>query len=214
MRRTVILATLLLFSTAFILSAGPLTNGSFEINGGACAIGAGSGFATLPAGDPCITGWTILNHNIDYISTFWVAADGSRSLDMNGDQGPGSAVQQTFDTIVGLQYVVSFHMAANTGGGPAVKSLTVDVGGAPQSYSFDGTGHSTTNMGWALETFTFTAINTSTALTFTSTTNDLANGPALDAVSVSAPEPGSTGLLLAGVALLILGRRSLRRRLV
>jgi choice-of-anchor C domain-containing protein len=213
MRKTVVLLSLL-FSTAFILGAGSLTNGSFESNVGCEPAYNSSGFTTLGAGDPCITGWTILNRNIDYITFYWQAADGSHSLDMNGSEGLGASVQQMFDTNIGVQYHVSFSMAANTNAAPALKLLHVDAAGQSQDYTFDGSGHGNFNMGWAKETFSFNATGTSTTLTFTSLTTECCAGPALDAVSVSAPEPGSTGLLVIGVALLILGRRSFRRRLV
>jgi choice-of-anchor C domain-containing protein len=217
MRHAVVLTTLL-FSTALILEASPFANGSFEAHGAGCEpLPTSSGFNTFAAGNTCITDWSILNGNIDYISFLWPAAEGTHSLDMNGDSGP-SAVQQTFDTIAGLQYLVSFSLAGNTGAPPSLKSLDVDAAGQSRNYTFDSTGFNNTVMGWAAQTFTFTANSTSTALTFTSTTGGCCAGPALDNVSVAAvgtvPEPPSTGLLVAGVALLILGRRPLRRRLL
>jgi choice-of-anchor C domain-containing protein len=215
MRIPVVFATLLL-STAFILSASPFSNGSFETSGPGCDPVPGA-FNTFAAGNPCINGWSISGGNIDYINGFWTAADGTHSLDMNGDTGPGSAVQQMFDTISGAQYLVSFSLAGNPGG-VTIKTLHVDAAGQSANYNFDITGRSLTNMGWTTEAFNFTANSSSTLLTFTSTTVDPAQGPALDNVSVTAlgtvPEPASTGLLAAGVALIILGRGSLRRRLL
>jgi len=219
MSNTVLRSTLLLFSTAFILSASPFFNGSFETHGVGCEpLSTSSGFNTFGAGNTCITGWSISGGNIDYITFLWPAAQGTHSLDMNGDSGPGSAVSQTFDTIAGGKYLVSFSLAGNTGAPPPVKLLTVDAAGQSAGYTFDSTGFSNANMGWTLETFSFTASATSTALMFTSATTGCCAGPALDNVSVAflgtaAPEPGSTGLLAAGVALLMLRRRSFRRRL-
>jgi choice-of-anchor C domain-containing protein len=201
--------TLLLFSTAFILSAGPFVNGSFELGTGLCF--TATGFTNVTSANDCITGWSIPLGNIDYIHNLWQAANGTHSLDLNGT-APG-AVQQTFDTINNLQYLVSFSMAANTGGLPVLKQLTVDAAGQSQVFTFSRVGHSNASMGWVTDTFRFIAHSSSTTLTFTSNTPGAA-GPALDAVSVVAPEPGSTGLLISGVALLILWRRSLRRRLL
>jgi len=55
-----------------------ISNGSFEL-------GPDPGtFTTLNGGNTSITGWTVGGSSIDYIGTYWVAADGNRSLDMNG----------------------------------------------------------------------------------------------------------------------------------
>jgi choice-of-anchor C domain-containing protein len=213
----VVRPTLLLFAVPFILSGGIITNGSFETNSGGACNPVFGGFATFSAGSSCITGWSIVGRNVDYINGYWTAADLNHSLDMNGNQGPGAAVQQTFATIPDLQYLVSFSLAGNPGGAPTVKSLRVDAAGQSGNYTFNISGASRANMGWLTEIFNFTANSTTTTLMFASTTSGCCSGPALDNVSVTAlvgiPEPASTGLLASGVALLILCRRSLRRRL-
>ena len=183
------------------MNAAIIVNGSFEANGG--GICDSPMFTTLPAGNNCITGWSIGGAGIDYIHNLWQAADGTHSLDLNA-LNPGS-VQQTFATIAGQGYVISFALAGNTEGAPTVKTVAVDVGGPATLYSFNTTGHSDASMGWVTDTFAFTASGASTTLTFSSTIQG-SFGPALDNVTIAdaaIPEPSSAGLLLAGGLLIL-----------
>ncbi|MBN8809172.1 MAG: choice-of-anchor C family protein [Sphingomonas sp.] len=186
--------------------AAAFTNGSFE-----SGISPGT-FTTLNAGDSSsITGWTVTSGSIDYIGSYWQAGNGSRSLDMSGN-GPGS-IAQTFDTVAGATYQVTFLLAGNTDGSPTTKTLNVWAdGGRAAGYSFDTTGKSASSMGWTQFTYNFMAIGASTTLTFSSTTGT-AYGAALDNVTVSrvaaVPEPASWAMLIAGFGLM---GGTLRRR--
>ena len=152
------------------------TNGSFE-----SGIVPGV-FTTLAAGDSTsITDWTVTSGTIDYIGSYWTASDGVRSIDMSGNAA--GAISQTFPTTTGAVYNVTFDMAGNPAGGPTVKHMEVDAGGAPTLYTFDTTGMTLANMGWTPETFTFTATSANTTLRFTSL-DHTAYGPALDNVVV------------------------------
>ena len=168
-------------------------NGSFEF-------GADPGsFTTLGAGSTVITGWTVGTGGIDYIGSYWQAADGNRSLDLNGNF-PGS-ISQTFDVVSGQTYKVTFFLAGNTDGGPAVKTLTTTSTDATILFSsFNTTGHSHADMGWTPISFDFTASGLTETLTFLSTTVDgNAYGPALDNVTVAAvPEPSTWAMMILG----------------
>ena len=83
-----------------------ITNGSFEIGPDP------DPYLPLDPGSTAITGWTITRDQIDYVA-YWVDADGERSLDLNGSLGVGG-IAQTFSTIAGQQYLVSFALAGNT----------------------------------------------------------------------------------------------------
>jgi|GEM_PF-1166099 len=190
-RRTavVVVAPLLLIGGSVGFLSGPasattptLQNGSFETGN---YVDGGSGFDTLFAGSTDMTGWTVTAGSVDWISTYWVAADGSRSLDMNGDS-PGS-IAQTFATVSGDSYFVSFWLAGNPAGGPTTKTLDVSVGGAPTLYTFTNSSSTTlASMGWVSEGYTFTASSNSTTLTFSGDpSNTTAYGPALDNVSLT-----------------------------
>lgn len=196
---------------AFMLPAGAnaaaFVNGSFEDG-----ISPGS-FTTIAGGDSTsITGWTVTGDSVDYIGSYWTAQDGSRSIDLDGN-GQGG-VSQTFDTIAGTKYNVSFWLAGNPDGAPTVKSVQVGAtGNASNLYTFDTTGHDKSNMGWAEYTYNFIASGASTTLFFASQ-NPGAYGPVLDNVAISAagvPEPATWGLMIIGFGAI---GATLRRRRV
>ena len=166
-----------LAATAY--AATSISNGSFET--GASDPGV---FTTLSSGDDTtIPGWKVTSGTVDYIGNYWQSSNGVRDLDMSG-LSPG-AISQTFSTIVGHVYTVTFDMAGNPDGLPVVKTLDVDAGDAPTSYTFDTTGHTRSAMGWASKTFTFTATTSNTTLTFTSAgDNNTFYGAALDNIAV------------------------------
>ncbi len=158
-------------------------------------------FETLFAGSGNITSWEIIGDSVDYIdSLLWMASDGNRSLDLAGIAAGG--VQQTFATVDGQMYEVTFDMAGNPFpfGEAGIKVLNVSAGDSNLNFSFDTSGSSFEFMNWDARMFTFTANSTSTTLTFTQVSPLTAFGAALDNVDVHlVPEP-STGLLL-GAAL-------------
>lgn len=198
-------------ASAAAVAAPVLINGSFETPGG------GPSFTTLPSGSPTIAGWIVGGNGIDYIGGYWQASDGSNSLDLNA-LAPGSISQTVTGLTVGTRYRISFDIAGNPDGGPAIKSLEVDLDGMSQDTElFDTTGMSKSAMGWSSRSFDFTATNASQLLAFVSTTTansgnstyPQAFGPALDNVSIqSVPEPLTLSLFGAGLA----GASALRRR--
>ena len=154
-------------------------NGSFETGPN-----PGGGFLTYDNGSTAINDWTVTDDSIDYISgSFWDAADGQRSIDLSGNDAGG--VSQSFSTVVGALYAVTFQLAANTAGGDTVKDVTVSAGGSSQNFTFDSTGHGFTSMGWEENSFSFTATDTTSTLVITSLDSN-ATGPALDDVRVTA----------------------------
>ena len=187
-----------------VQAANLIQNGSFET----ATVNPNPGdFIRLDAGSTAITGWTVSQGSIDYIGTLWQASNGSRSLDLSGENAGG--IQQTFNTTVGKTYRVTFDLAGNTFTSPTIKDMRVSAGGSSADFSFDTTGKSNSNMGWLSKSWDFTANSTTTTLEFISLTNSF-DGPALDNVSVIAlsppptptpiPEPSSVlGLLSLGV---------------
>lgn len=173
-------ASLTLSLVGVSAAAGPaIVNGSFET-------GTTPGvFLQLSAGDSTsILGWTVSAGTVDYVGTYWPAADGVRSIDLNGSSA--GAVRQSFATTVGATYKVTFSMSGNPAGGVGTKTLTADVGGTPASFSYEvGSVNPPTlfDMKWAKKSFSFTATALTTTLTFTSTTIGV-YGPALDKVRV------------------------------
>lgn len=218
-------ATVLVVCAAVPLSgahAVSIINGSFEQGISNDAYG----FTTLNSGDTSITGWTVGGDSIDWIGNYWQAADGSRSLDLNGLH-PGSISQTLSGLTSGQTYAVSFELAGNPAGGPEPKTLSVAASAGSNTYTFNATNTSLETMGWVTESFFFTANATSTLLSFTSTTTGFSGnetypsafGPALDNVSIAAvgetratPLPAALPLFAGGLGVLgLLAKRRKRK---
>jgi choice-of-anchor C domain-containing protein len=185
-----------------------IQNGSFE-----SGANPGSTFSTLAAGSTAIDYWTITSGSIDYISGYWQAADGSRSLDMSGN-GAGS-ISQDFTIVKDQMYKVTFYMSGNPDGGDITKTLSVSATGVKgigsQSFDYVTGSNSLTDMMWQEKTWYFTAaISGLTTLTFSSQEFN-AWGPALDDVTVSlVPVPAT---ILLGFLGLGIGGWKLRKSL-
>jgi choice-of-anchor C domain-containing protein len=196
----VTLASALCFSVP-VEAASLIVNGSFEdgVNG---PVGS---WRTLQAGNTDLTGWNITGGSIDWIGAYWQPHSGARSVDLHGNSA--GTLAQSFATDVGQSYLVSFWMAGNPDGVPTEKTARVTSGDAAESFSFLlGPGITRQNMGWEQRSFTFTALASTSTLTFSSTSTGIFYGAALDDVSVTAvPEPGVIGLL--GVSLIAFLRR-------
>lgn len=177
-----------------IAMAAPLiTNGGFESSS------FNGTFTTFSAGSSALTGWTIDAGSVDLINTYWAPASGNYSLDLSGNND--GVISQSFATVVGQTYTVSFDMAGNPDDGDKIKTVQVGLSQQPL-YTFDTTGQTRSNMGWINQSFTFTAVATSSTLHFASV-QDSAYGVALDNISVTAvPEPETYAMLLAGLGLL------------
>jgi len=151
-------------------------------NGGFESAPSFSGYLQLSAGSTALPGWSIFDGGVDILNT-WQAADGTHCIDLNAlSQG---RMAQTFNTTAGRRYQVNFSLAGNPNGGAVIKQMSVEAAGQAQTFTFDITGRSTSNMGWVRRSFAFTANASTTTLTFRSLLND--NGGAMiDAVSVIA----------------------------
>jgi len=183
-------------------AANLLRNGSFEM-------GRNPGrLLALPPRSTAINGWTVTRGSIDYIGRFWQAADGSRSIDLDGWNAGGIA--QTFSTTVGQNYLVAFALAGNPNARPLLKEMRVTAAGQSADFSFDITGKRVSDMGWLQKSWQFTAVDTESTLEFFSLSKSKGqvHGAALDNVSVvgisqaaSVPEPSSVAGLIAFSAL-------------
>ncbi|MFF7654470.1 choice-of-anchor C family protein [Streptomyces sp. NPDC007983] len=132
--------------------------------------------------------WKVTGGNVDLIGAgFWQAAEGDQSVDLNG--GNAGTVSQTFTTVPGKRYTVTYSLAGNPAGGPAVRTGKVLVDGQNfQDFTFDVTGKTTTNMGYVTHEVSFVATGATTTLAFASTVSG-AYGPVIDDVSVRHCEP-------------------------
>jgi len=192
-----------------VAHAGAFSNGSFEsfveVPGNPVCVGGFAFCGQYNNGNAGITGWTVGGNSVDLVGSLWTAADGDRSVDLSG-VGAGS-LSQTFDTVVGTTYRVSFEIAGNVYGGSQVMTGAASVNDVVLHLSFDTGGKTTNNMGWQSRSFDFVALGETSTLLFVSNM-DSAYGLALDNVRVTAvPEPQTVALWLAGLAGLMLRRR-------
>jgi choice-of-anchor C domain-containing protein len=210
--RTIIRLTCVLAMAALCANAGLIINGSFENAAGGVPI---TGPILSIPGVGALDGWTIVDGtNIEAVNGgYWAPQDGLYSLDMNGVASAGH-IQQSFATVIGNQYQVSFWHAHNTsvaGGAPI--TMRVTAGGV----STDVSVNAGSPFLWVNDFLTFTATGAVSTLDFIETTGNasaIAGGTALDNVVVTdlggsgqVPEPATFVLLGAGLAALALFKK-------
>ncbi|URM92754.1 choice-of-anchor C family protein [Streptomyces sp. MRC013] len=158
-------------------AASRFDDGSFEY-----PAAPANSFATLSAGQS-IGPWKVASGAVDLIGAgFWQAAEGGQSVDLNATQA--GTVTQDFTTTAGRKYTVTYSLAANPEGGPAVKTGRVLIDGQNfQDFSFDSTGKTRAKMGYVTRQVTFIANGPTTTLGFASTMAG-AYGPVVDDVRV------------------------------
>ena len=191
--------------------------GNLILNGGFESTAITGNFVTRNAGNTSLTSWTIGGNSIDQIRGYWTPNSGAQSIDLSGSNA-GIISQTVFlQANPNWTYALDFWMAGNPQGGSTTKSLGVFFNdGTNDVFSdvatFSTVGKSRTNMGWELRHFEFTPA-TSGFYTLRFASNNAGNfGPAMDDVTLQViiPEPGSIGLMAAG--LLPMGLLLRRRR--
>ncbi|MDP2328811.1 MAG: choice-of-anchor C family protein [Dehalococcoidia bacterium] len=174
------IAALAIIGSAFGFSG--LSNGSFESGP---SVGS---FVQVNPGNT-IDGWTV-EVAVDYIGTYFAASNGSRSIDMNASPSQG-VISQTFATVTGATYDVTFDLSGNPACSRGPKVLRVAATEAtPLDVTFDTALEANTlsNMKWRQEIYSFVATGTSTTLSFASQSGSNC-GPALDNVAVTETLP-------------------------
>lgn len=183
---------ILLGNVAMPAFAATFANGSFESGN------APGAFLVVNNGATDIDSWNVTSGSVDYIGTYWTAADGTRSIDLSGNEA--GTISQTFDTVIGATYTVSFDLSGNPAGGLDEKTLNVSAtGGAtsPYSYNIATETNSLSDMKWKPMEYEFVATSNSSVLTFASTTAGFF-GPAVDNIEIvedlsTVPTPTPTG---------------------
>jgi choice-of-anchor C domain-containing protein len=165
-----------------------LQNGSFETFQGT---NPGASYRRIPPGSSDLTGWTAGGLGVDLLGTYWKAASGNFSIDLDDTPGPGT-LTQVFATTPGKTYTVMFNLAGNPDGynkgadNAPVKNLRVSAAGKQADFSFDVRGKTVANMGWQNKVWQFPATTAQTTLRFASLSTNASSlyGPAIDNVRV------------------------------
>jgi choice-of-anchor C domain-containing protein len=129
--------------------------------------------------------WTVTRDDVHLIGAgFWQSSEGVQSLDLDG--GLNGAIKTSINITPLLSYKVSYDLAGNPASGPTIKTGKVLVNGnVAQSFAFDITGKSLSNMGYVHKSFLILLTTSSKLnLEFSSTTNPAGFGPVLDNVRV------------------------------
>ncbi len=195
-----------------------LTNGSFE-NLNNTFVGDANSVDELNSGSSVIPGWLTVNG----VPTAWIksgnpygigASDGLYFLDLTGyaDSGAYGGVSQTFATMVGDTYTVSFDLgyggnSTSFGGPVSVKAMAGNFSGVFTS----GSGDPRPAV-WNPESFNFVASSSSTQLSIIGLSTAGGEYIGIDNASAvispsAVPEPRSYTLLIAGLVGLIWIRR-------
>jgi choice-of-anchor C domain-containing protein len=159
-------------------AANLLVNGSFEE--GPDDIGD---FKSVDKGSEDIKGWKVTRGQIDIVGTFWVAAHGSRSVDLHGSPGYGG-LEQTFKTKKGTRYKVELRLAATPDAGD--RGIVVAAAGDSKKFEVNSGDGTRDKMKWTKVSWEFTATTDETTLEiYTTEKGDDSRGPVIDEVSVS-----------------------------
>jgi hypothetical protein len=192
-------------------SAAAFKNGSFELPG----IGSTDRIA-LGAGE-VLPGWFSVGNTAGEAVFYqgsgfmgFAARDGVATLGFGGSGAAGGSIRQTFDTVVGATYKLTYFTSAQQAGSGAQSFLAEAISGNNVTLAAQADVIPAVNNAWLEHTLSFVTTTSMTELRFTDTSNGAAaNGInwALDAVSVTpaisvtpVPEPSTYALMLAGLA--------------
>jgi hypothetical protein len=197
----------LVFLGSVSASANLLSDPGFDSPTNPPTYGFYTNYGQLPDNDPHYAGtafdgaWQITRNNVDlvYQNGGWPAPpnSGPNYLDLNGNL-PGT-IRQSFSTIAGDQYVLSFWYSNNPGGAPNPDRASVQVGSLNDVIQHYGA--TTSDLQWTQFWGVFTASGSTSTLSFSQIDNCCSGGILLDSVNVSpVPEASTWAMMLLGFA--------------
>ena len=177
-----LLLVLLLAQASASSAANLIGNGGLEVTPA-----PGGTTVLLPTGSTALSPWSVTAGNVEAIGQFfWEPAQGGCSLSLNGSVA--GTIAQSFPTVSGATYKVSFSMSGDALTEPAIKNMRVRAAGQSQDFQYDTAPAWHWDMKWARRDWTFTANASTTTLEFQSLDN-ADTGPAIDSVSVDLTGP-------------------------
>jgi hypothetical protein len=207
----------------------PIFSSNFDLGSPLPAPGGPNNFVTYTTGGTVSNVWTVTGTGVDHAGSYWQSAPGSiYSVDLSSTASGGLTTNVSGFT-PGSQYVLSFYLSGNPEWkapwassipSTAIKTVGVSVGPNSTSYQFDTTSTTTSNMGWVLQSFLFTANNSSMQVSFQDQSGPGWFGAVIAGVQINnyeapppgvIPEPATMGLLGGALLGLALWRRRTAR---
>ncbi|WP_438296258.1 DUF642 domain-containing protein [Streptomyces sp. HUAS TT7] len=146
---------------------------------------------TVHAGEQ-LEAWAVTAGDVRVCDTAVLnAAEGRQSVQLVGE----GTIRQSFDTVPGQKYAVSFALAGDPAEPRTVKDVLVTASpGGARDFSVDPAGNAPQDVGWENQTYRFTARTVTTWLEFSNNTFDYTpdkpagfaeHGPLLDNVQLT-----------------------------
>jgi len=175
-------------------AANLVANGGFEL-----VPNPGAGTVMIGPASSAISPWVVTAGEVEGIGEFyWSAASGKASLSLNGNSA--GTIAQSFATVPGTAYTVSFSLSGDAFTATPLKHLRVRAAGAVKDTVFDTTPAWHWDMSWTRVNWTFQAIAATTTLEFLSLDAGV-EGPAIDSVEVVPSGTLDGGRAPSGLAL-------------